>query len=42
MIGALLKVRPYAIPKIDGFANIENDAILILVQIASRLRRKVL
>jgi hypothetical protein len=42
MISALLEVRTYAIPEVDCFTYIEDNAILVLMEIASRLRREVL
>ena len=42
VIRALLEVRPDAISQIDGFADIEDGAILVLVKITARLRWEVL
>ena len=42
MIRALLEVRPDAISQVDGFADIEDGAILVLVKIAARLGWEVL
>ena len=42
MIRTLLEIRPNAISQIDGFAHIEDRAILVLVQIASGLRWEIL
>jgi hypothetical protein len=42
MISALLEIRPDAIPEIDCFTYIEDNAILVLVEIASWLCREIL
>ena len=42
VIRTLLEIRPHAISQIDGFADIEDGAILVLVQIASGLRWEIL
>ena len=42
MIRTLLEIRPDAISQVDGFADIEDGAILVLVKIASRLRWEIL
>ena len=42
MIRALLEIGPDAISQIDGFADIEDGAILVLVKITARLRWEVL
>ena len=42
MIRALLEIGPDAISQVDGFADIEDGAILVLVQITSGLRWEVL
>ena len=42
MSRALLEIRSDAISQIDGFADIEDGAILVLVKIAARLRWEIL
>jgi hypothetical protein len=42
MIGALLEVRSYTIPQIDCFTDVEDNAILVLMKIASGLCREIL
>ena len=42
MIRTLLEIGPDAISQIDGFADIEDGAILVLVKIAARLRWEIL
>ena len=42
MIRTLLEIGPDAISKVDGFADIEDGAILVLVKIAARLRWEIL
>lgn len=42
MIRTLLEIGPDAISQVDGFADIEDGAILVLVKIAARLRWEIL
>ena len=42
MIRTLLEIGPDAISEVDGFADIEDGAILVLVKIAAWLRWEVL
>ena len=42
VIRALLEIGPDAISQVDGFADIEDGAILVLVKITARLRWEVL
>jgi hypothetical protein len=42
VIRTLLEIRPDAISQVDGFADVEDGAILVLVKIASGLRWEIL